>query len=70
MDKFEEKKQEVTKKRTFTKNTWYDWYDWLTIRTNKKKTTCRVKDQIMSLFRRKDYGKPELLKTVHEGGKK
>ena len=27
MDKFE--KKELTKKRTFTKNTWYDWYDWL-----------------------------------------
>ena len=22
-------KKELTKKRTFTKNTWYDWYDWL-----------------------------------------
>ena len=28
MDKFE--KKELTKKRTFTKNTWYDWYYWLT----------------------------------------
>ena len=27
MDKFE--KTELTKKRTFTKNTWCDWYDWL-----------------------------------------
>ena len=27
MDKFE--KKELTKKRTFTKNTWWDWYDWL-----------------------------------------
>ena len=27
MDEFE--KKELTKKRTFTKNTWYDWYDWL-----------------------------------------
>ena len=27
MDKFE--KQKLTKKRTFTKRTWYDWYDWL-----------------------------------------
>ena len=27
MDKFE--KKEPTKKRTFTKNNWYDWYDWL-----------------------------------------
>ena len=23
------KNKELTKKRTFTKNTWYDWYDWL-----------------------------------------
>ena len=22
-------KKELTKNRTFTKNTWYDWYDWL-----------------------------------------
>ena len=29
MDKFGEKKKELTKKRTFTKNTWYDWHDWL-----------------------------------------
>ena len=27
MDKFEEK--EMTKKRPFAKNTWYDCYDWL-----------------------------------------
>ena len=27
MDKFE--KKELTTKRTFTKNTWYNWYDWL-----------------------------------------
>ena len=27
IDKFE--KKELTKKRTFTKNTWYDCYDWL-----------------------------------------
>ena len=27
MNKFE--KKELTKKRTCTKNTWYDWYDWL-----------------------------------------
>ena len=26
-NKFE--KKELTKKRTLTKNTWYDWYDWL-----------------------------------------
>ena len=27
MDKFG--KTKLTKKRTFTKNTWYDWNDWL-----------------------------------------
>ena len=27
MDKFE--KKELTKKKTFTENTWYDWCDWL-----------------------------------------
>ena len=27
IDKFEEK--ELTKKRMFAKNTWYDWYNWL-----------------------------------------
>ena len=26
-DEFEIK--ELTNKRTFTKNSWYDWYDWL-----------------------------------------
>ena len=30
----------------------------------------RVKDQIMSLFKTKDYSKPEIVKTVHGGGKK
>ena len=27
MGKFE--KKELTKKRAFAKNRWYDWYDWL-----------------------------------------
>ena len=27
MDKFG--KNELTKKKIFTKNTWHDWYDWL-----------------------------------------
>ena len=27
MDELE--KKELTKKRTFPRNTWYDWYDWL-----------------------------------------
>ena len=29
-----------------------------------------VKDQIMNLFKTKDYSKPELVKTVNGGGKK
>ena len=50
MDKFEEK--ELIKKRTFTKNTWFDWCDWLInyIPEPIKKTMDGVKDQIMSLF--------------------
>ena len=29
-----------------------------------------VKDQIMRLFKIKDYSKPERVKTLYEGGKK
>ena len=53
MDKFE--KKELTKKRTFTKNNWYDQYDLLTnyipepIKTKKE----GVNDQIMNLFKNK-----------------
>ena len=39
MDKFE--KKELTKKRTFTKNTWYYWYDWLIKGPFKKYVTVR-----------------------------
>ena len=68
MDKFE--KKELTKKRTFTKNIWYDWYNWLIkyIPEPLKKSVGRVKDQIMSLFKTKDYSKP--VKTVNGRGKK
>ena len=57
MDKFE--KKELTKKRIFTKNIWYDCYDWLInyILDPMKKTVERVKDQIMSLFKTKDNSK-------------
>ena len=70
MDKFE--KKELTKKRIFTKNIWYDCYDWLInyILDPMKKTVERVKDQIMSLFKTKDYSKAERVKTVYWGGKK
>ena len=68
MDKFE--KKELTKKRTFTKNIWYDWYNWLIkyIPEPLKKSVGGVKDQIMSLFKTKDYSKP--VKTVNGRGKK
>ena len=71
MDKFE-KKKELAKKRTFTKNTWYDWYDWLInyIPDPIIKSVGGVKDEIMSLFKTKDYSKPESVKTVYGGGKK
>ena len=35
-----------------------------------EKTVGGVKDQIMSLFKNKDYGKPEPVKIVYGGGKK
>ena len=66
------KKKELAKKRTFTKNTWYDWYDWLInyIPDPIIKSVGGVKDEIMSLFKTKDYSKPESVKTVYGGGKK
>ena len=41
------KNKELKKKRTFTKNTWYDRYDWLTnyIPDPIKKAVGGVKDQ-------------------------
>ena len=70
MDKFE--KKELTKKKTFRKNTWYDWYDRLIsyIPEPMQKTVGRVKDQIVSLFKTKDDSEPEPVKIVYEGGKK
>ena len=55
MNKFEKK----TKKRAFTNNTWYYWYDCLInyIPEPIKETMGRIKDQIMDLFRTKDYSK-------------
>ena len=66
------KKKRTIRKRTFTKNTWYDWYDWLInhIPEPIKKTVGGVKDQIMSLFKTKDYSKPKCVKTVYGSGKK
>ena len=70
MDKFE--KRELTKKRTLTENTWHDWCDCLIkyIPESIKKTLGVVKDQIISLFKTKDYSKMEHAKTVYGGGKK
>ena len=55
IDKFE--KKELTKKRTFIKNTWYDWYDLLIkyIPEPIKKSVGGIKDQIMSFLKTKDY---------------
>ena len=67
MDKFE--KEELTKKRIFTNNTWYDMYDW-SINYILRNIVGGVKDQIMSLFKTKDYSKPKRAKAVYGGGKK
>ena len=44
MDKFE--KNELSKKKIFTKNTWHDWYDWLInyIPEPMQKTVDGIKD--------------------------
>ena len=70
MDKFE--KNELSKKKIFTKNTWHDWYDWLInyIPEPMQKTVGGVKDQIMSLYKTKFYSKPEPVKILQGGGKK
>ena len=67
IDKFEEK--EITKKRTFEKNTSYDF---LTNFIFEKTVGC-VKDKVMSLFKTnttKDYSKLTRVKNVYGGGKK
>ena len=66
------KKKELTKKRTFIKNNWYDWYDWLInyIPQPLKKTAGGVKDQIMSLFKTKVYSKSKCVKSAYGGGRK
>ena len=64
-------KKELTKKRTFTKNFWYDWYNWLiNCATEPIRNSGRVKEQIMRLFKTKDYSQPKRVKTVYRGGKK
>ena len=70
MDKFE--KNELTKKRTLTRNTWYDQYNWLInyIPEPIQKALGEVTDQIMSPFKTKDYSKPEPVKIVYGGEKK
>ena len=66
------KKKELAKKRTFTKNTCYDWYDWLINYVPEPiiKSVGWIKDQIMSLFKTKDYSKPEPVKIVYGNWKK
>ena len=63
------KKEKLTKKRIFTNNTWYDWYDW-SINYILRNIVGGVKNQIMSLFKTKDYSKPKCAKAVYGGGKK
>ena len=62
------RQKELTKKRTFTKNTWYDQYDWLInyIPEHIKKNVGGAKKQIIRLFKIKYYTKPERDKTVYE----
>ena len=47
MDKFG--KKELTERKTFTENTWYDWHDWLInyIPEPIKKTLGGIKDEII-----------------------
>ena len=70
MDKFEKKK--LTKKKTFIKSIWYDWHDWLInyIPELIQNSIGGVEDQIMSLFKTKDYNKSEPVKTVLGGESK
>ena len=70
MDKFE--KKELTKKKTFIKSIWYDWHDWLInyIPELIQNSIGGVEDQIMSLFKTKDYNKSEPVKTVLGGESK
>ena len=65
------KKKELTKKRTFTKNIWFDWYDQLiNYIPGLRKTVGGVKEQIMSFFKTKDYSQPKLVRTVSGRGRK
>ena len=70
MDEFV--KQELTKKRKFTKNNCYDWCDWLInyILEPIINSVAGFKDQIMSLFKTKDYSKPKPVKTGYGSGNK
>ena len=63
------KRKELTKEKTFTKNNWYDWYDWLIKYFPEpiKISEGEIKDQVMSLFKTKDYSKPE---PMYGGGRK
>ena len=58
MNEFE--KKELTKKRAFTKNTWYNLYDWLInyILEPIKNIAGGIKDQIFLFKQEDDYYKP------------
>ena len=59
----------LTKKRTFTKNISYDWLI-NNIPEPNNKIVGSVKNQIMSLFKTKDYSKLNNVKNVYLSGKK
>ena len=45
---------------------WYDWYDWLiNYIPEPKKTVSWIKDQIISLFKTKDYSKTKRVKNMY-----
>ena len=64
-------KNELTKKRKFTKNTWHDSsYNYNYFPEPIQKAVGGVKDQILNFFKTKDYSKPEPAKIVYGGGRK
>ena len=58
----------MRKKKTITKNTWYDWHNWLI--SYIPELMVGVKDQIVNFLRIKDYSKLERVETMYRGGKK
>ena len=69
MDNFEKKR--INTEESIYKNTWYDWRNCLISYIPEHiKNVSGVKNQIMSLFKSKDYNKQELVRNVYGGGKK